>query len=435
MSSVAPNDSVSSVTQKKAKPGRAERAARRAASSASGVPASSDKAAAFAQGASSDPVPQPGRFPVVFPTGAGEPSRDREFAYKPKTLADQGFDFYERYKKNPKYVEFRAHAGITEAEFQRQVAAVFLLGLCQQTVHSHVNMGLPLLDFAPIASTELRVPASQLAVLSQFGEFPQASLGTRFVLGGYETTVTRLVFAAQQIWNSGNIRKVLSRSWLPMSETDRTSKILIASALRVFIHESELCVPGTALEDAVFSGDVPDFWETFKTAFGEPPAEGQPDVRDRFDFLFKRYQNVGQFVTAFTDPGRPEVLRELGLSWEDPQAGHLDWGFSAKAGFADLSDKWARLSASYAQFFELGSSTATRSNALGSPAQFVNVSTVDVVTVVKTYIALSAPQFSLAACFPPTCIVVGDVPRNVVVSTPLAIEQRATEFVLQDWQV
>nr|WBW48345.1 coat protein [Cordyceps chanhua partitivirus 1] len=435
MSSLGPNDSVSSAPQKKSKPGKAERAARRAASSVSGVPASPAKAAAFAAGASSDPVPQPGRFPVVFATGAGEPSRDRAFAYSPTALADQGLHFYDRYKKNPRYVEFRAHTGVSEADFCRQISAVFLLGLAQQTVHAHVNMGLPQLDFSPIASSELKLPASQLAVLSQFGEFPEVSLGTRFLLGDYSQTVSRLVWAAQCIWNSGQIVDVLRRSWLPMSGDDANSRILIAERLRAFMANGDLDVPGTALEDAVFSGTVPPFWETFKSNLGDEPAEGSVDSRDRFDFLFMRYQNVGQFYSAFTAAGRSELLTELGLVWNNPQPGHLDWDFSAKSGFSSLSDKWARHSAAYAQFFELGSSLATRSNAVGSPAQFVAVSTADVVTVVRTYLALSAPQFSLAACFPPTCIVAGGIPRNVVVSTPLNIEQRATEFVLQDWRV
>jgi hypothetical protein len=337
-------------------------------------------------------------------------------------------------QKNPRYAEFRAHAGVTDGEFFRHLAVVFLLGLCQQTVHSHVNMGFPQLDFAPVASSELRVPSSQLAVLSQFGEFSEAILGTRYVLADYQTTVSRLVLAADRIWNGGNVRQIVDRSWLPMSSTDRITRLIIADRLKAFIASADLSIPGTALEEAVFSGVVPDFWESIKSALGDPPAEGQEDVRDRFDFLFRSYPDVGQFTTAFTTVSATAVLRQLRLRWDTPQAGHLDWGLSAKARFSDLADKWARISAAYAQFFELGSSQATRSNAKGSPAQFVNVSTVDVVTIVKTFVALSAPQFSLAACFPPECIFGGNIMRNVIVSTPLSIEQRATEFVQLDWR-
>jgi len=437
MSSVGPNDSVSSAPQKKSKPGKAERAARRAASSVSGVPASASKAAAFAAGGSSDPVPSPGKYPIVFQTGAGEPSRDREFAFDPFPLKESASQFYLRYKQNPRYAEFRAHAGIDDLTFSRQIAAVFFLGVAQQTVHSHVNMGLPQLDFSAVASGELRLPSAVLAVIGQYGEFSDANLGTRFVLGSYSDQVRRLVWTADRLWNAGTpgqIQAVLDRSWLPASATDRNFKLLIAERLRAFIAAFDLDVPGTALEDAVISGTVPDFWEVMKEVFGNPPAEGQVDTRDRFDFVFRSYADVGQFSTAFTTPPAQAALAELGLVWGTPQAGHLDWEFNVKQRFSDLADKWARFSAAYAQFFELGSSLATRSNAQGSPAQFVKVDSLDVVTVVRTMVALSAPQFSLASCFPPGGVFSNTVVRNVVVSTPLSVSQRTTEWLQLDWR-
>lgn len=437
MSSLGPNDSVSSAPQKKSKPGKAERAARRAASSVSGVPADSAKAAAFAAGGSSDPVPTPGKHPVVFATGAGEPSRDREFAIDPFPLREIATQFYQRYRQNPRYAEFRANSGVEDISFCAQIAAVFYLGLSQQVVHAHVNMGLPQLDFSSVAGGELKLPSAQLSVIGQYGEFSEAMLGTRFVLGSYTDQVRRLVYTADRLWNAGSperIRRVLDNSWLPVSPNDGVFKLLVASRLRRVLASELLSVPGTALEDAVLSGEVPDFWETLKVGLGEAPDEGEPDRRDRFDFLFRSYADVGLFTNTFSSAEATPVLQELGLVWDTPSAGHLDWGFNAKVAFASLADKWARLSAAYAQFFELGSSLATRSNAKGSPAQFVEVTSLDVVTVVKTYLALSAPQFSLAACFPPCGVFSGDVVRNVIVSTPLSVSQRTTEFLQLDWR-
>jgi hypothetical protein len=434
MSSVAPNDSVSSAAGKnKKKPGRAERAAKRAASEASGVLASSEKARAFASSGSLDPSPQPGKYPVVFATGAGEPSRDEPFVYDPDSVSALSKSFYGRYRANPKYAEFRAHSGVSDGQFASHLSAVFLLGLAQQTVHAHVNMGLPQLDFAPVAATEIRVPSAQLAVLGQFGEFSEAVLGTRYCLEDYTHSVTRLIFAAQKVWNRG-VNGSLDQMWLPMSSRDGYTRMVVGSALRDYLEGRNLSIPGLVLEEAVLSGDVPAFWENLKPLFGSPPGEGEVDVRDRFDFLFKNYSSEGQFVTAFSTESASSVLEELSLDWENPSAGHLDWSFNHKQSFSDLCDKWARVSAAYAQFFELGSSIATRSAARGSPAQFVDVSTVDVVTVVKTYVALTAPQFSLAACFPPECIFPRRLPRNVIVTTPIPVEQRATEFCQTDWR-
>lgn len=438
MSSVAPADSVSSVNKtKKTKPGKAERAARRATSSVSGVEADSTKAASFAAGGVSAPTPTPGRYPVVFSTGVGEPTRDREFAYGFKESMTSAMSFYDRYRQNPRYAEFRENSGVDDTSFLKQLLSVFYLGLAQQTVHAHVNMGFPQLDYSAVSTSELKLPSSMLAVLSQYGEFADANLGTRFVLGSYQDQVAQLVYTADRIWHSGSVgeaRKVLSRSWLPTSATDRGTRLTIAEKLRAVLQPLGVDIPGTELEDSVLSGSEPGAWDSVKLNLGAPPAQGDPDRRDRFDFLFKAYADVGQFTTAFTTTEATNALAELELLWTDPSAGHLDWGFNVKSKFSVLADKWARLSAAYAKFFELGSSLATRANAVGSEAQFVSVKTVDVVTVVRTFVALSAPQLSLAACFPPTCVFSGGVVRNVVVTTPLSVTQRTTEWLQLDWR-
>lgn len=434
-SSVAPGDSVSSRGGKKTKPGKAERAARRAGQSgASGVSASSAKALAFAGSGFSGPVPQVGAHPVVFPTGVGEPSREQEFVYDHDELAKLTKEFAPRYTRNPRYAEFKVHSGVTDARFVKLSACSFLLGLAQQTVHAHVNMGLPQLDFAPVSSSEVELTSAQRAVVTQFGEFSEPALGTRYLLADYVNTVGRLVFSAKNVFDGGVVSDVLERSWLPMSSTDRVTKVVVASLLNEFLSPMELRVLDTVLEDAVLSGNVPDAWTAIKSGLGDPPAPGEVDRRDRFDFLFKSYADVGQFTVAFTTAPASAVLEELGLSWENPNAGHLDWQFNTKSVFSELVDQWSRLSASYGQFFSMGSGLSNRTAARGSLAQMADVSTSDMVTVVKTHVALSAASFSLVACFPAPGIFSGDLRRNVVVTTPLNVPQKATEFCLLDWK-
>jgi len=434
-SSVAPGDSVSSRGGRKAKPGKAERAARRAGQTGqSGQSASASKAASFAGSGFVDPAPNPGAYPVVFPTGAGEPSREQEFCYEPDALVDVVKEFAPRYQRNPRYVEFKAHSGVTDARFAKLTASSFLLGLAQQTVHSHVNMGLPLLDFSPVASSDVSLMAAQRAALTQWGEFSEPALGTRYVLADYSTTVSRLVFAASRVVNGDDVDDVLGRSWLPMSASDRVTKVIIAAKLNDFLRTLEVRVLDTVLEEAVLSGNVPDVWEDLKSLLGDPPSAGEADARDRFDFLFKSYADVGQFVTAFSAVAASAVLGELSLDWDTPSAGHLDWEFNTKLVFSQLVDQWSRLSASYGQFFSMGSGLSNRTTARGSLAQMADVSTSDMVTTVKTGVALSAAGFSLCACFPPGGIFSGDIHRNVVVVTPLNVPQKATEFCLQDWK-
>jgi hypothetical protein len=424
-STVAPGDSVSSAGRKR-KPGKAERIARRSqVGSQPGGPAASEKASAFSAG-SIIPVAQPGRYPVVFQTGAGEPSRDRHFAISGPVLKETLTAFPGRFTPNPKYAQFKAHSEISDADFKKNLVSAALLRLAQQVVHSHVNMGLPQGDFSPVASTDVRIPASIAAYTTQFGEFSVPALGTRFLYSGYEDTISHLVWCADAVHTSGRL-SALSRLWLPMSASDHYTKAVVADALNRFLGQAGVTISSTELEEAVLSGDVPDVWENVKDLLGDE------DVQDRFDFLFKSY-DLAQFFAKFSADDSLAVLDEIGLEWRSPLAGHLNWSYNVKQAFTRLADTWAKLSAAYAQFFELTAGAATRTTASGSQAQMVEVASVSEVCVLKTHLALSAPEFSLAACFPPSCSFENGLTRLVVLTTPLSVSQRATEFCQLDWR-
>nr|WNM95044.1 MAG: coat protein [Diaporthe helianthi partitivirus 1] len=428
-STVAPSDSASaSGRKKKSKPGKAERAAARSAlGSQPGQQASQSKASAFAASVQT-PMPNPGKFPVVFSTGAGEPSRDKNFAIDERVLAVTIRNFPARFTDNAKYAEFKAHADLDDADFSRHLSVAALLRLAQQVVHSHVNMGLPQGDFAPVASTDVRLPASMSAYISQYGEHSVPALGTRFLFADYDNTVRSLVWSAACMSREGN-GSALTRSWLPVRSGDRRTKLIIASRLAKFLESADVAVTPKVLEDAVLGGDVPSAFESIK------PLLGDTDVkRDRFDFLFKAYHDAPTFVTKFTETMSVLVLEELNLHWRNPSAAHVDWGFNVKEIFTQLADEWARRSSTYAQFFELSSSQVNRSASTGSQSQMALVTSTDGVTIIKTHLALSAPEFSLVACFPATCVYSGDLERRVVVTTPLSVRQRATEFVQMDWR-
>lgn len=431
-STVAPGDSASSSGKKK-KPGKAERAAKRSqVGSSGGVPASAQKAAVFATG-TNEPRPQPGRFPVVFQTGAGEPSRDRNFAVDGDVMNHVLSAFPSRFTGNPKYAQFKAHSEIDDAEFQKHLVSATLLRLSQQFVHAHVNMGLPQGDFSPVASTDVRLPASISAYVLQFGEYAVPALGTRYLLSGYEDTVKWLIWSAEQVQRDG-ARGLLPRFWLPMGPRDERTKLIIAARLNKFLANTGISISVNILEEGVLSGSVPDAWEGIKGFLGAAPAAGEVDQRDRFDFLFRSYATTAQFATTFTSAAASAVLTTLGLSWTSPSAGHLNWQLNAKEVFSRLADKWAKLCPAYAQFFEMSSGQTTRTSASGSQSQMVQVTSVEGVTVIKTHLALSASEFSLSSCFPPSSVYSGELPRLVVVTTPLSVTQRATEFCQLDWR-
>lgn len=438
MSSIAPTDSVSS-SGKKSRPGKRERQqARSAVGSSGGVPASQAKAAAFASGGMDDPVPQPGKFPVVFQTGVGEPTRDQDFVYSHHQLKDVFSDLSPRYSENARFAEFREYSSQSDTDFRDWLTVSCLLRLAQQTVHAHVNLGLPQGDFASVASSDVLIPSALSTVVQQFGELAIPNTGTRFLLRDYQSVVKRLVWAAFYVDKWGKAKQVFDTLWFPQSRYDGVTKLVVARALNEFLlRDVHISFSVTALEEAVLSGNRPPGWDVVKQLLGPDREEGAtgPDPRGRFDFLFNDYTTVERARNGFTAVGTTDALTELGLSVDATIIGQVLWTtFNTKQTFSELAEKWARTSVTYAQFFELSSGLANRSSAKGSLAQFAQVTNRDGVVVLKTTLAVSAPELSLAVCFPPTALVSHEPERRVVVTTSLNVSQRATEFCLNDWR-
>lgn len=437
MSSVAPTDSVSS-SGKKYRPGKKERQiARSAVGSSGGVPASASKASMFASAGMGDPVPQPGKFPVVFQTGVGEPTRDQEFSYSPECLNKVFSDLSPRYSENARFAEFREYSAQSDDDFRDWLTVVCFLRLAQQTVHAHVNLGLPQGDFASVASSDVLIPSALSVVIQQFGELAIPSTGTRFLLRDYQSAVKRLVWAASYIEKKGRAEEAIQSIWFPMSKTDGVTKLIIARGLVAWFEKHHHILPDVKhFEDTVLSGRPPTNWEVLKNFLGRPRSPGAtgPDPRNRFDFVFKSYDTVDLARNGFTAVGTADALEEIGLSLDTSAIGNIAWDFNAKQVFSEIAEKWARTSATYAQFFELSSGLANRSSAKGSLAQFAQTTNRDGVVVLKTTLAVSAPELSLAVCFPSTALVSREPERRVIVTTSLNVSQRATEFCLKDWR-
>lgn len=436
MSSLAPGDSVSTASGRGKKPGKRERNARRSATGApSGMPASHANAATFASSAmDSTPLPQPGRFPVVFQTGAGEPSRDQTFSLDGPALAGSLASFPGRFVKNAKFAEFATNADIEPPAFARSLVTSSLLALAQQIVHAHVNIGLPLGDFGPVATADIRIPASIAAFLRQYGEFAVPSLGTRYLLAGYEETVTRIIHLADKVSEAADgdpLRAVFGRFWLPHASHDRHTKLLIAEQLNVVLRRQGLELSAQDLANGVLSGEVPGPFRAIRPLLG--PAGDAPNANSRFDWLFNRYETFADFANAASTPRGQQSRVDLGFGNGVIRTDTVDWAFNVKQRFTRLADAWARTATTYAQFFELSSGLTNRAAASGSMAQMALVRTVDEITVVSTTLALSAPEFSLAACFPASGVFTGGLVRRVVVTTPLPVSLRATEFCQLDW--
>jgi len=422
MSTTAPSDSVSNQGKKKNRPGKNARNQMKA--STTGI----SDSAFFSSQLPDVPVPQPGSFPVVFRTGVGEPTRDVPFSYDPDTIAEIVHPLRDRYIYNPRYAEFSSNAGYTDDLFDVDLHRQVFLGLAQQTVHAHVNMGLPLGDFSSIASADVYQFTSLASVIRQFGEFSDPSLGTRYLLRYYQTTVASLVRAAYRCSSEKRLRRSVLTLWLPTKAKDkRTTFIvgaklagLVATNLRVQLDLDELC-------DHLFN----DSWDVFDAL---KPLLGDDDTtRDRFDFLFSSYGNEVDFVQKFSGTGPQGVLSELGLWWDHPVQPDLAFDLIPKVEFPELVDAWARKRSAIQKFVSCSSGLANRGSASGSQAQVSAVSTQVGITVVQTHVALPANELSLLACFPPSALVKDPGPYNVVITTSIPLQVRATEYLQGDW--
>lgn len=434
MSTVTPSESASQGgNKKKNRPGKNQRHANRQAgmpvsSSSSTAPSSVSNQAFFSSQVPNDPTPQPGRYPVVFNTGAGEPTRDSEFAYDQRSINSIAGGLTQRYQFNPRYNEFSSYSGYDDDEFMRDLVQSFLLGIAQHTVHAHVNMGLPLGDFSSVSNSDNFLFTSLASVVRQFGELSSHALGTRFLLKDYASTVSSLVFAASKLTTNGpNNSQVILRMWLPMSASDKRTTFIVSRALAGYLSDLGVKLDLAQLQNHIFSGT----WDVFDAL--KPLLGDDDEARDRFDFLFTPYTTELQFVNLFTPNGRQNVLGQLGLVWANPNVGHLDFSFQPKVQFPILVDRWARKRAAIVKFFSSVSGLANRSAAVGSLVQLSDVSSLSGVTVVRSLLAVSAPEYSLLACFPASGYFSTDYAYNAIVTTSVSAPLRATEFLQLDW--
>nr|WMJ90932.1 coat protein [Beauveria bassiana partitivirus 4] len=433
--SIAPSDSVSQLPaadKRKNRPGKNARqrqaqSAGPASNVSSGV--SQSKADTFATRSRSAPSPQPGRFPVVFQTGAGEPTSDRFFSIDENPLYAITGSFSQMYLNHPMYAQFSNYAGYSDNAFELDLSRAFLLSLAQQVVHSHVNMGLPLGDFSSVSSTDVYLPMALRSIVQQMGEFSVPALGVRYLLKDYASTVSALVFAASRIGitTKGSMSLYPVRQlWLPMSPTDERTRHTLALRLSEFASTHGVVLDPETLTSFVHVAPSPAF-NAVKTLL-----PGIAENPNKYDFLFSPLGTVQEWVSAYGTPNAQSVLSELGLWWDTPRAADLNFSFVAKVSFPSLVESWSRKRATMEKYFACGSGLANKASAVGSPAILSRVSKAMGITKIEAQVGLDAPSFSLLACFPLSVRFHGDYAVKMVTAIPVA--NRAIEFAQQDWK-
>jgi hypothetical protein len=431
--SITPSESASTVSKtKKSRPGKKQRTAMSVTSQASALtgPASQGNASTFARRMTFDPVPQPGKFPIVFPAGAGEPTRDVFMAIDGNSLDKCFSTCPENYINSARYAEFSTHVGSTDFNFRKELTTSSLLGVAQQIVHAHQNMNLPLGDFSSVSSTDVYNPAAVRAIIHQFGEFSVDNLGTRYLYKSYADEVTALVRTASLIQGQSKrigIAQVLREHWLPVRADDERTAFIVASRVKEYLDGFGFSISMDLLSKSIFT-DAKAVSKLLKSVL--PNGD-----YDYFIKLFEPYKGKAEFVAKFvgTDEKPNDNLKHLGLSWESPDPVDLEWSIVPKMKFPSLIEPWLRKRTTISKFFNCGSGLAEKASAVGLSSQLGIVTNTAGVTVVQNLIAEPAPVFSLMACFPPTAVCPSVTLRNVVLTTSLATSARATEFLQLDW--
>lgn len=430
---VTPTESASNVGKaKKLRPGKAQRAAKSTVSqsSAQTAPLSMSNQHQFARKNSFAPIPQPGKYPVVFPSGAGEPTREAFIALDGDILSNAFSNLGPNYAESDKYAEFSSHAGYDDDAFSRDMTISALLSLSQQIVHAHANLGYSVGDFSSIASTDVYTTSAVRAIVTQFGEFSVESLGTKYLFKDYSSEVTALVRTAKLISKSDveveDRMTAFERHWLPIKSHDQRTSFILACKITGYFQKLGVKFDIEDLSVALFKEKPP--W--FLAAESLLP-EAFPSTM--FDGLFEKYDDKQSFVKKFSGENSA-LLDNLGLKWEEPHSKHLFWNSSPKVDFPELAEGWARRRATFTKFFSCGSGLMERSNAVGTSAQLAEVEVVNGITVIHARIAVTAPEFSLLACAPCTAFCSDVDAKRVVLTTALALKVRTIEFMQLDWK-
>jgi len=430
---VTPSESASLVSStKKIRPGKAQRAAKRASApsqaSATTGASSATTASMFARKMSFTPTPQPGKYPVVFPSGAGEPTRDSHFAIDGQSIFNCFAGVGQNYLNSARYAEFSSHAEYGDVDFQKDVIISGLLSIAQQIVHAHQNLGLPMGDFSSISSTDMFTMSAVRSIVRQFGEFSVESLGTRFLLHSYEDEVTALVRTAKRLKaqpTMSAVSTVLKEHWLPVRAGDPRVTFIVATKLKAYLERFHVSITMDELLSHLF--------QSTSTAFDAVKTVLPESDRDKFDVLFSGYHTKSEFVAKFSGNANGWVLHALDLVWISPVVASLDWDVVPKVTFPSLADPWLKKRSTLIKFFSCGSGAIEKSSAAGSPAQLGVLEATSGVTIVKLMVAVSAPEFSLFACFPPSAVYPFGSDLNVVLTTSIPVKVRATEFMQMDW--
>lgn len=383
----------------------------------------------------SDPVgvPQPGKFPIVFPTTSGPPLTKVHHVPDPENFVAMVLNAILTIISHPKFVNYIHEAYSNDDNrvnaMVNRYTSVSLLALCQQICHTQVVRKEAIGELEPLYLSDIKHLRFIREITQQYGDFSIPLTGELCRIFHPEEMCIKLIRLAHQIYcrdgdnplNHDEIMDYARAWWLPTETGDEITRWYIMYHVRRYVAQQ---VPHVI---------IPDTFQLFEV------TQQQPDWHAEY----VRLAPAGNVDLTWTYAAMPNSanawfaianeLDQIGCTWNNPAAADLRYNSDHIADAMTIINGWADA----LPFLEANCHTSGRlSNACmaeGTPLQVAQITHTVHQTLIKIRAVVAfGVDGSKAAIFPPKCHLVEPREQNYVTSVKCNVPETSENWVLQD---
>lgn len=374
-----------------------------------------DKSEAFSAGG--DLEPQPGKYPIVFPTGSGEVGTRVHAAIDAESVKGNFAEFFDAFTRNPAFEVAINQAGYSDDQVTSSLFKTLLLSMAQKVIASHKSEGLSTGDLAVFLDVKVTNLTPVQTIIDQLGEFSSKLLGTAYRWIDFEATVLALIRAAYDFENLEDSRKsynkVIDAMWAPVTVDDKRSKLIVACHINQWLDSAaSINLSQDDLVSSIYSGKLPKRWDVVKCILGDAATEvekffGDGKTKDKIQKLVKSLKSATE-VIGLTHKTSPIIMDRdaILMAFECELANTLKW------------ESWL------SKHFK----TSEVKSSVGSHTQLstCKIST-NVVSVNSTFVQTKVEN-SFSAAFPIRMMTMGQIPHLASVSASVRLRDKRVKF-------
>lgn len=383
--------------------------------------------------------PQPGKFPVVFKVTAGLPKIQVFSIPLPTVFYANISQLFDIITSQQKFIKLNQQAFNNAPNriqaFKRRFESAALLAMAQQIGYTKQAQHLPFGDLGPLMSAFLPHLRTVRMICQQYGDFSIDQLGQLGRIHHFEDVIASIVRAAFRIWvedadavqepvSDVAAQRSLSLWWLPMNDYRRHTHVVLCNMLRNLAQQHAPWIDIPLTTTRLFTGTAPPWLPALVAAIDDE------DITDHLPWLF---QPEPQTAAAWI--ARAPNLTALGLRWDNPVDLDLFWAIRPKRTAINLISMWANTDINYIQqyFHTLDKQTGTSEQGTSLQIAQIEDNLEDsMVVTVRAQVDVTADQYSLAACFPPTSLVVTPRRTDVHLATVENVGELRAQWIFTD---